>query len=84
MGKTLSMHIEVTGAVVRVYHIQRALAQGGYDRAWLPPDFDQEIGYWKALDEQIESRPTLLDKIVRQEFTHMGFRNSYGISVVGV
>ena len=45
MGKLRSMHLAVTGAVAHLYHIQSALFQGvgGVDRAWLSPEFHQEI-----------------------------------------
>ena len=39
VGKLRSMHLSVPGAVAHLFHIQRALNQGGVDRAWLLPDF---------------------------------------------
>ena len=45
MGKLRSIHIAVPVAVAHLYHIQSALflGVGGVDRAWLSPEFHQEI-----------------------------------------
>ena len=55
VGKLCSMHLAVTGAVDHLFHIQRALNQGGVDRAWLSPDFHQELSYWKLFALQAAS-----------------------------
>ena len=39
VGKLHTMHLAVPRAVAHIYHIQRALAQAGADRAWLSPYF---------------------------------------------
>ena len=39
VGKLRSIHLTVPGAVAHIYHIQRALTQGGKYRAWLLADF---------------------------------------------
>ena len=39
VGKLLSMHPMVPGAVDHTYHIQSDFSQDGKYRAWLPPDF---------------------------------------------
>ena len=38
-GNLFSVHLAVPGAVAHLYHIQRALAQAGAERAWLSPEF---------------------------------------------
>ena len=43
VGKLCSMHLAVPGAVAHLFHIQRALNQGGVDQAWLWPDFHREL-----------------------------------------
>ena len=40
-GKLLSVHLVVPGVIAHLYHIQRAMTQGGEDRAWLLPYFHQ-------------------------------------------
>ena len=79
------MHLTVPGAVAHLFYVQRALNQGGVDRAWQSPDFHQELADWKVLALQAESRPRHLAEIVRQEPTHLGFvtrrdseREAYG------
>ena len=84
MGKIRSMHIEVPGLVAHIYHIQSALEQGGYDRSMPPPYFHQEIGYWRALAEQMASWLTHLDKIVRKDPTHLGFCDASVIRAGGM
>ena len=71
VGKLCSTHRAVPGAVAHLYHIQRALTQGGKDRAWLLADFHQEISDWSALVAQTVARPTHLAAIVCQEPTHL-------------
>ena len=64
VGKLRSMHLAVPGAVAHLFHIQRALNQGGVDQAWLSPEFHRELADWKVLALQAASRPTHLAKIV--------------------
>ena len=59
-GKLCSMHIAVPGVLAHLFHIQRALNQGGVDRAWISPALHFELVDWKALALQAESRPTHL------------------------
>ena len=59
-----SMHLAVPGAVAHLFHIQRALNQGGVDQAWLSPDFHQELADWKVLALQAASQPTHLAEII--------------------
>ena len=49
VGKLLSMHLAVPGAVAHLYHIQRTLPQAGTDRAWLSSAFHCKIADWKIL-----------------------------------
>ena len=84
VGKLRSMHLAVPGAVAHLSHIQRALNQGGVDRAWLSPAFCCKLADWKALNLQAVSRPTHLAKIVRREPTHLGFCDASGLGVGGV
>ena len=42
-GKLCSMHLAMPGSVSHLLHIQRALNQGGVDRAWLSPAFHREL-----------------------------------------
>ena len=37
-----SMHLAVPGAMDHLIHIQRALNQGGVDRAWISPAFHRD------------------------------------------
>ena len=60
VGKFCSMNLAVTGAVAYLFHIQRALNQGGVDRAWISLDFHRKLADWKALALQAPSRPTHL------------------------
>ena len=60
VGKHRYMHLVVPGAVAHLFHIQRALNQGGVDRAWLSPAFHRELVDWKAIALQAVSRPTHL------------------------
>ena len=66
------------------FHIQRALNQGGVDRACLSPAFHRELGDWKALALQVASRQTHLAEIVRQEPTHLGFCDAPELGAGGV
>ena len=84
VGKLRSMHLAVPGDAAHLFHIQRALNQGGVDRAWLSPAFHCELADWKALTLQAASRPTHLEEIVRQEPTHIGFCDASGIGAGGV
>ena len=59
------MHLAVTGAVEHLYHIQRALDQGGGDWAWILKAFHREVADWRNLPEQMAAWPMHLDKIVR-------------------
>ena len=47
--------------------------------AWLSPDFHHELAVWKALALPVASRPTYLAEIVRQEPTHLGLCDTYGL-----
>ena len=73
------MHLAVPGEVAHLYNTQRALAQGGEDRAWLSPDFHQEMDNLKTLVAQTVARPTHLVEIARQYPTHLGFCDASGI-----
>ena len=84
VGKIRSMHIAVSGAVAHLFHIQRALNQGGVDQAWLSAAFHRELANWKALALQAASRPTHLAEIVRREPTHLGFCEAPGLGAGGV
>ena len=84
VGKLLYMHLAVPGAVAHLYHIQRALAEAGEDRAWLSPDFHREIADWIILAEQTADQPTHLAEIVRHEPTHPGFCDASGPGSGGV
>ena len=84
VGKPCSMHLAVPGAVAHLFHIQRALNQGGLDRAWLSPAFHRELSDWKALALQAASWPTHLAEIVRWEPTHLGFFDASGLGAGGV
>ena len=65
VGKIRFMYIAVPGAVAHIYHIQRAITQGGKDRAWLLAEFHRGIDEWRALVAQAFPRPTHLAEIVR-------------------
>ena len=41
VGKILSMHLAVPGAVTHLFHIQHALNQEEVDQAWLSPAFNR-------------------------------------------
>ena len=72
VGKLCSMHLEMPGAVAHLYYIQRALTQGGKDRAWLLAEFHWEIYDWSALVAQKVARPMHLAEIIRREPNHVG------------
>ena len=78
------MHLAVPGAVAHLFHINRALNQGGMYQVWLSPDFHLELAYWKALALQAASRPTHLTEIVHREPTHLGFCDAPGLEAGGV
>ena len=84
VGKLRSMHLAVPGAVAHLFHIKRALNQGGVERAWLSPAFHCELANWKLFALQATSRPTHLVEIVRQEPTHLGFCDTLGLGTGGV
>ena len=84
VGKICSIHLVVLGAVAHLYHIQRALAEAGEDRAWLSLDFHREIADWRMLAEQTADQPTHLAEIVRHEPTHPGFCDASGPGSGGV
>ena len=65
VGKLLSMHLTVPGAVSKLYNIQSALTQGGEDRAWILTDLHQIIRDWKAPVTQTAAWPIHLTNIVR-------------------
>ena len=73
MGKIRSMYLKVTGAVTHLYHIQRALSQGGVDQTWLFPTFHRDIADWRALVVKTAARPTHLLDIICHEPTHLEF-----------
>ena len=78
------MHLLVPGAMDHLFHVQRALNQGGMDRAWISPAFHRELADWKALALQAASRPMHLAEGVRQELTHLGFCDASGLGAGGV
>ena len=84
VGKLRYMNLAVTGAVAHLSHIQRALNQGGVDRAWIPPAFHHKLSDWKALALQAASRTTHLTEIVHREPTHLGFCDASGLGSGGV
>ena len=84
LGKLLSMHLSVIGAVAHIYHIQRALAQAGADRSWLSPDSHRDVADWRILAEQTADPSTHLAEIVRRKPTHMGFCNASGLRAGGI
>ena len=84
VGKLRSVHLVVPGAVAHLFHIQRALNQGGVDQAWLSPDFHRELADWKVLALQAASQPTHLAEIVRREPTHLGFCDASGLGAGGM
>ena len=43
VGKLRYMHLAVPGLVAHLFHIQRALNQGGVDRVWLSSSFYPEL-----------------------------------------
>ena len=57
VGKLRSMHIAFPGVVAHLFHIQRALNQGGVGRLWISPAFRGNLAGWKALTLQVESIP---------------------------
>ena len=84
VGKLFSIYLAVLGAISHIYHLQRALAQAGADRAWMYPEFHRGIADWSTLVDYTSAGPTHLDEIVRRKPTHMGFCNTSGLGVVGV
>ena len=60
VGKIRSIHLMVPLSVAHLFHVQRALNQGGVDQAWLSPDFHPELADWKVLAFQAASQPTYL------------------------
>ena len=52
VGKLCSMYLAVPRAVAHLYHIQRALTQGGKYKAWLLGEPHREIDNWGALVAQ--------------------------------
>ena len=78
-GKFRSMNLAVPGAVAHLFHIQRALNQGGVDQVWISPPFHRELAYWKALALQAASSQTHLSEIIRREPTHLGFCDKSGL-----
>ena len=78
------MHLAVPGVVAYILHIQRALNQGGVDRACLSPAFHRELADWKVLALQAASRTTHLAKNFRQGHTHLGFCDASGLEAEGV
>ena len=78
------MHLAIPGAVDHLFHIKRALNQGGVYQVWLFQAFNHELTDWKALAFQAESRPTHLPEIVRLEPTHLGFCDAPGLGAGGV
>ena len=82
--KLRSIYLVVPGAAANLYHIQRALTQGGKYRAWLLVDLHREIGDWSELVAQTDAITTHLAEIVRREPTHLGFCDTSGIRAGGV
>ena len=78
------MHIAVPGAVDHLFHIQRALNQGGVNRVWLSLVFHRELVDCKALALQVASMPTHLADIVCCEPTHVKFCDASGLEAGGV
>ena len=62
--KLRSMYLAVPGAVGGLFHIQRALNQGGVDQAWISLAFHLKLADWKALVLQAAPRTTHLAEIV--------------------
>ena len=84
VGKLLSMHLTVEGAVSPLLHIQRALTQGGMNQLWMLPAFYREIVDWRALALLAAARPMHLAEIVCREPTHLGLCDASGVGVEGV
>ena len=57
MGKLLSMHLAVTGEVAHLYHIKRALAQGGVGLAG-PCDTNGSLARAPDGDHMLISHPS--------------------------
>ena len=72
------------GGVAHLFHIQRALNQGGVDQAWLFPAFRCKLIDCKAFTLQAASRLTNLAEIVHREPTHLGFCDTSGLGAGGV
>ena len=70
--------------MAHLFHIQRALNQGGVDQAWLFPAFRCKLIDCKAFALQAASRLTNLAEIVHQEPTHLGFCDASGLEAEGV
>ena len=84
VGKLRSIHLAVPGAVAHLFHIKRALNQGGVDRACLSPEFHCKLEDWKALALQVASPLTHLAEIVCRKPTHMEFYDASGLGVGGL
>ena len=77
MGKLHSVHHAVPGAVAHLYHVQRALSQGGgVDQACLLPESHCNMVDWRALVVKTSARLTHMAEISRREHTHLGFCNA--------
>ena len=76
VGKLRSVHHAVPGAVAHLYHVHRALSQGGVDQAWLLPESHCNMVDWRALVVKTSARLTHMAEIALREHTHLGFCNT--------
>ena len=84
VGNLQPMHLEVPVIVAHLYHIQRALAQAGEDKAWLSPDFHHNMADWRMFSEKTVERTTHMAEIFRRKPTHLGFCDASGLGARGV
>ena len=78
VGNLRSMYLVVPGEVDHLFHIQRALTEGGVEWTYLSPVFHRDIADWWALALQAAARTMQMDKTVRCKPTHLGFCDASG------
>ena len=84
IGKLHYNLLVVLGEVDRLYHLHHMPTQGDEDRAWILPEFHQDIGEWLILVNHETALPIHLADIMGGDPTHLGFCDISIIGAVGI
>ena len=80
IGKLLSMHLVVPGAIGNFFYIQESLTKvGTATKAYLSKAFHREISNWQRLCKDLLARPRFLADVVQRLPNALGFCDASGM-----